>query len=160
MAIWQYTFLVLPKDGVQVLSTSTNNGLGKTIDGFEDDRYWKYSTIKRDLFNAVGHILPKSKSWSNEIDLYGNQDSNCFEVFFDKEDTIQSVSFRIDFKDNYRSILQGILEFCRHNGLIVLDESLSIVPLNYEYTHRIILTSPQRKKYNQMSENDQDGRDI
>jgi hypothetical protein len=145
MAIWQYTFHVLPKESVETLSSEYHFIKGE--DGFDDEPFWKLNPVNRGFFQPMLKILPKNKSWSNEIDLYGNQESNCLEVIFQEGGNIISVSFRIDFRGNYEMILSNIVEFCLRNGLVILDESLSIVPLNCEQVKSIINFSPQMKKY-------------
>ncbi len=148
MALWQYTFHVLPKESVDALSPGFH--LKKDEDGFDDRPYWKYNSFSRDFFHGMNNILIRNKSWSNQIDLYGNQESNCFEVFFENDNVI-SVSFRIDLTSDYESILLEIIEYCLHMGLMIIDESLNIVPLNMETVKTIIRNSSQVKKYNELS---------
>ncbi len=148
MAIWQYTFLVLPKDSVEALSSDYR--FEKREDWFDDELYWRLNRINKDFFQAVQKILPKNKSWSNQIYLYGNQESNCFELLCDNEGDVLSVSFRIDFRSNYERVLSQIIEFCSLNGLVILDEGLNLVPCNYEQLQSIIERSPQVKKYNEL----------
>ncbi len=150
MAIWQYTFHVLPMESVEALSSDYQ--FEKTKDGFDDEPYWKFNPVNRDFFESVQNVLPKSKSWSNEIDLYGDQESNCFEVFFQEENEVISVSFRIDFRENYKEVLSYIIEFCFCNELVLLDEDLTIVFWNYKQVQNIIRNSSQVKKYNKLSE--------
>lgn len=152
MAIWQYTFQVLPKESINTL---TNDSFFNSADeGFDDELLWKQYPLKKGFFNKINSILKKTKSWSSDIDLYGNQESNCFEVLSDSEGNAISVSFRIDFTSNYEFILSHVIEFCGLNGLLILDEGLNIVPWNYEQVKNIIKNSPQVKKYNELYGND------
>lgn len=107
--------------------------------------------MKRSDFNEINLTLKKSNSWSNDIDLYGKVESNCFEVISDDEDNVVSVSFRIDFRSRYESILRFIIEFCSLNGLIILDEDITIIPLNFELIKSKIENSRQIKIYNELS---------
>jgi hypothetical protein len=146
MALWQYTFQVLLKKSATALSE--NLVFNRDEEGFDDEPYWKFNHTDKSFFSALSKILPKVKSWSYEIDLYGDQESNCFEVLHDKDNAVISVSFRIDFTSNYESVLNSIIEFCIFNGLIILDESLNVVYLNYEVVKSIIMNSHQAKMYN------------
>jgi hypothetical protein len=85
-----------------------------------------------------------------EIDLYGNQESNFFQVIFENN-IVLSVSFRIDYTSNYEPILNQIVEYCLHRGLIILDEDLNLVPFNLETFAGIIYNSPQVKMYKKLS---------
>lgn len=150
MAIWQYTFHVLHKESVS--SLSNDYFFNHDDEGFDDELFWRKYPLKKNFFYEINSVLKRATSWSNYIDLYGNQESNCFEVLFDERDNVLSVSFRIDFRSNYKSIVRHIIEFCILNGLIILDEDLNIAPLNYEQVENIIETSSQVKKYNELSE--------
>lgn len=149
MAIWQYTFHVLPKESVDALSS--NYHFKKDEGEFDDEPYWKYNSISRDFFYGINKILVKSISWSNQIDLYGNQESNCFEVFFENNYVI-SASFRIDFRSNYEKTLGEIIEYCLLNGLVILNEDLRIVPFISEKFKNCIDEAPQVKKYHELSQ--------
>lgn len=150
MSIQQYTFQVLLKESVESLSEEFIFLRGK--DGFDDEPFWKFKPINKSFFLNIKNILKICTSWSNEIDLYGNQDSNCFEVWYDGEsNNVISASFRIDFISDYESILSRIIEFCILNGLIILDEDLNRVPLNFESVKNIIDNAPQVKRYNELS---------
>lgn len=153
MALWQYTFQVLPKESIEVLSP--DHYLKKGVSGFDDEPYWKLNPVNKIAFYSIQEILPKTKSWSNEIELYGNQDSNCFEVLFDNKGEVLSASFRIDFRSSYEKILSQIIEFCLLNGLVILDEGLNIVPLNHEQVQSVVRNSPQVKRYKGLSEEDE-----
>lgn len=152
MALWQYTFQVLPKENVETLSSDYH--FEKNEYGFDDEPYWKLNPVNKDFFLLIQEILPKNKSWSDEIDLYGIQESNYFEVLFDNEGNVISVSFRVDFRAKYEKVLNQIIEFCCLNGLVILDEGLNIVHNNYEHIQKIIEDSFQAKKYSELSEKD------
>ncbi|MBK8624879.1 MAG: hypothetical protein IPN86_04775 [Saprospiraceae bacterium] len=147
MALWQYTFQILPKKSFSTLRRDDENTL------FDDEPYWKYEPINKNYFEGVGQLLIKGKSWSKEIDLFGNEKSNCLEILFDTPTyNIKSVSLRIDFTSEYELVLRGIIDFCIYKELIILDEELQTIPLNYESISCIINNSPQFKRYNELQE--------
>lgn len=145
MALWQYSFYVLPKEGVQNLSS--NFRFEKDNDGFDDAPYWIDQQIDKSFFNDITHILPIGRSWSKNIDLYGNEESNCLEVL-SKINLIISVSLRIDFTSHYQNILRQLLEFFILKGLIIVDEELNLLPNNLLIIKEKINACPQYKKYN------------
>jgi hypothetical protein len=148
MALWQYTFYVLPKESIQKLSPDlhfvTDN------DGFDDAPFWLDQQIDKSFFSAIAKILPKGISWSNNIDLYGDQESNCVEVL-SKVNLVVSVSLRIDFTSNYQNILIQLIEFFIFNGLVIIDEELNLLPNNLLTIEEKINTSLQYKKYKKLS---------
>ncbi|WP_312323315.1 hypothetical protein [Soonwooa sp.] len=144
MAIWQYTFYIIEGRSLRDLSP---NEIFVEDNLFNEEPYWIYSHKKRNLFFEIESILRKNVSWSDSIDLYGKEDSNCLEVFFDHENYITSASIRIDFIHSYESVLKQFIEFCISKDLIMIDEDLNVVLLNYEYIDNIIKRSNQRKVY-------------
>lgn len=149
MAIWQYKFIVLPKSSI----SANDLKLEVSDDGFyKDDLYWSKSPTSVFFFADINKIMPEGESWSNDLLIFGNLESNCFEIY-SENNLVQSVSFRINFTINYETILNQIVEFCILKGLIILDESLNIVPLNVEIVKSVILNAPQVKRYNQLLNN-------
>ena len=145
MALWQVGFFVLPKDCISEISNF------KISDEFtfDDAPFWKENNTSPDYFEDIGSLLPKTKSWADYLTIYGNENSNRFEVV-SENNIVESVSFRIDFTSDYKLILDGIIEFCILKGLIILDEKLQIVPLNYELARSVLENAPQVKKYNNL----------
>jgi hypothetical protein len=149
MALWQYTFQILPQKSFSTLKRDLN--LFDENNLFDDEPYWKYESINKSYFEGVEQLLMKGKSWSQEINLYGSEKSNCLEIFFDTQTSnIKSVSLRIDFTSEFELVLRGIIDFCIYKDLIILDEKLQITPLNYESISSIINNSPQFKRYKEL----------
>ena len=147
MALWQYTFQILTKESFESLQEDSK--LSPEDNVFDEEPYWQLKLIHKSYFEEIENILEKGRAWSKEIALYGNQESNCIEIFFDsKSNVVKSVSLRIDFTSNYELILSNIIEFCILKGLIILDEKLQVVPLNYDSVRSIIESAPQVSKYN------------
>ncbi|MEN2436657.1 hypothetical protein AAH994_14670 [Weeksellaceae bacterium A-14] len=147
MALWQYTFHIIECKSIKDLSPDK---LFIEDNFFNEEPYWIYSHKQKNLFSDIESILKKNISWSTNIDLYGTQESNCLEVFFDNENYITSVSFRIDFVNPYENLLRSFIEFCISKDLVMIDENLSIVTLNYEYIDSIIKMSSQKKVYDNL----------
>lgn len=149
MSLWQYTFQILPKKSLSSLKRDIN--LFDENNLFDDEPYWKYEFINKNYFEGVEQLLVKGRSWSQEINLYGSEKSNCLEIFFDiQTSNIKSVSLRIDFTSEFELFLRGFIDFCIYKELIILDEELQIIPLNNESISSIINNSPQFKRYNEL----------
>lgn len=143
MAIWQYTFQLIPSGIIEKKIELDDDGLYET--GF----FWKIKEKRIEVFNEIGDILPKSLSWTDNLIIYGDLESNCLEVYKDTNynDYVDSASFRIDFRSNYIEILSRIISLSELNRLSILDEALNIVPLKLEIIIDIIDNSPQKRKY-------------
>ncbi|MBP6510208.1 MAG: hypothetical protein KA339_06590 [Candidatus Kapabacteria bacterium] len=150
MALWQYTFQIVTKESYEYLHKDSNPVSGE--DGFDEEPYWLLTPTKRSLFDGISSIISKGKSWSDALDVDGNLESNCLNVLFNTAtQEVESVSFRIDYTRQYEHVCRAIIEFCILKGMVVLDEKLEIVPMSYEAIKALIEDSPQRKRYDQMS---------
>jgi hypothetical protein len=125
MAIWQYNFTVIPKSTFARGDVSLKDYLDE--DGFLDDEScWLIEPIKTDFFDEIGQILPKKTSWSTDIILFGNQESNRFEVYKNENDIVISVSFRVDYTSEYEGILKAIISFVEMHVLAIVDKKMKL----------------------------------
>lgn len=154
MAIWQYSFLVIPKIVID------NGGVKPYIDedGFLDDEAcWLIKPLNVDFFNSFENILPRSDSWSTEIMLFGNQESNRFEIYKNENNEVTSVSFRLDHTTEYEEILRSIIHFIAMNGLVILDEKLELIDNNYITIKSLVEQSDQQATFEKLSNPDERG---
>jgi hypothetical protein len=147
MAIWQTTFHLLPKEAWKKQPAK----IGTHISEFDDSVYWIGSGFDHSSFFAIEAFLPKSISWSASIELWGHQQSNLLEVFFE-EGAISSVSFRIDYTTDYERIMRGFIEFAVLNGLVILNGWLEEMPYLFESFRSYIEDTDQYKLYHEMIE--------
>lgn len=150
MSIQQYHFNVIPTDSITdaVLEDLKNCSFE---DGVDTEPAWLQRPVARESFSSVQHILAKGKSWSTNLDIYGDLESNCFEVG-SKDGTVVDVSFRIDFTTDYESILERLIEYCILNGLSVLSQDWELLPLNFLSLNRQIQTCPQVAIYDRLAD--------
>ncbi|MEM7183723.1 MAG: hypothetical protein AAF518_22635 [Spirochaetota bacterium] len=147
MAIWQYTFRIIPKG-------SFDNGIFQpkySQDGLiEDDIYWERVPTKKDFFYDIGKVLPIGSSWCEDILLFGSEDSNCFEVLYENNYAV-SVSFRVHFTIEYEFFLRHVLDFIRFNNLLLLDGQHEIIEPDYLSIKHLMENSRQAKLYDRLS---------
>lgn len=150
MAIWQYNFTLIPKEALKKGTSHLEKHLDE--EGFLDDEScWLIEPLKVNFFNKIEILLPRNKSWSDDIILFGNQDSNRFEVYKNINDNVISVSFRIDYTSEYEEILRGIINFVQLNNLIILDEKMKLLDNNFISIKHHIENSEQRFVYDKLS---------
>ncbi|MEO8236878.1 MAG: hypothetical protein ABI793_12240 [Flavobacterium sp.] len=148
MAIWQVGFFILPKESVESIDSFRISNEHT----FDDAPYWKNKCTSPVFFKEIDFFLPQTKSWAEYLTMYGNENSNRFEII-SENGLVESVSFRIDFTSDYKKILDKIIKFCVLNEFVILDEKLNLVPLNFELANSLIKNSPQVKKYNDLLNN-------
>jgi len=143
MAINQYTFFIVPKNGYEENIIEFNSK--STRDLVEDNIFWENENVSCNLFDTLKYLLPNSKSWDNSLIIFGIEDSTCLKIFCNS--SILSVSLRIDFTVNYNNVINEIIDFCIIKELLILDENLTPVNLNSVTICNIIQTSTQYKMY-------------
>lgn len=148
MALHQYEFYLVERESLEDLSAANQFIEGES---FNDEPYWIYSRKSKSLFWEVDNILPKNKSWCDEIDLYGIQDGNCLEVAFDTTGYITSASFRIDFRNRYEKILGELLAFCFLKDLAIIDaqDLIDLIP-DPHLIYNIVKSSKRWKTYHDL----------
>jgi hypothetical protein len=149
MALWQVGYFIVPSDALEFMGTfnETNHH------AFDDSVFWANSKMTPNEFSSIGSILPIGDSWSDDITLYGDEESHRVQVHV-QAGKIQSVTARIDFTRPYEQVLEGLIEFLIHKGLILLDENLQSISLNIETIRANINLSPQVAKYFSMLNHD------
>ncbi|MCI5090544.1 hypothetical protein [Phaeodactylibacter sp.] len=147
MAIWQYTFLVVPQHSVSSKSFEPQydeDGL------FEDNVFWSSISASTSLFEDFEKILPKGKSWSKDLLIFGNEESNCLEVYREN-DQVASVSLRVDYSCDYEVFLREVIEFFHSKKLAVIDENHQFLEVSYPSIKNAIDESPLNKRYRALS---------
>lgn len=145
MAIWQYSFIVIPRDSLSDFKKQPNRDKA-----FDDEIYWLNIPTDPKLFYEIGEILPRVESWSKNLIIYGNDTSNCFEIL-SENNRVASISFRVDFTSNYEKVLGLVLEFLLLNGFFLLDENYNNLSGNYLEAKGVIESSHQFSLYEKLS---------
>ena len=107
MAIWQYTFFIIPNNNLPLDNFSPiidEEGL------FNDNVYWSNKETHISFFEEIGNIIPKNKSWSQQIVLFGKENTNCIEVFNENE-YIYIVLLNMLHRKDYSFILNRLFHF-------------------------------------------------
>ena len=147
MALWQYSFFILPKaSGEDFSAVEIEPGFNL----FKDDYYWRKEETSFGKFSNIENVLPRGESWNNKLIVYGDIDSHCLEVYCE-EDLVVSVTLRINYTIEYEFLLRELIHFFMWNELILLDGDLNIVQLNFESIKAVIDNSENMKKYKQLS---------
>lgn len=146
MAIWQYTFIVIPKEDLSKLKS----GSRIDINDYNNFEFWKEANYKTSFFRPLTDILPRQISWHKDILLFGSEDSNCVKLIMESDQVVE-VEIRLDFRSNYSLLLNNLIEFCLYNSLSLLDEELNEIPLNSITIKNTIENSPQYLKFKELS---------
>jgi hypothetical protein len=141
MAIWQYTFKVVPQSDLKELGVITH----LLDEDYNNFIFWRNEHYGVKFFKRLTTILESKPSWSKDIKLYGTEESNCIEIFMD-DNVISELTVRIDYRTNYSDLLNQLVEFCTMNSLALIDEDNEVLQLNATSIVYVIQNSSQYKK--------------
>lgn len=111
MAIWQFTVDLIPRTWVELEGADPEFLCGD--EGFHDtSATWRMNQPSIDLIGLISQVLPPTESWSDEIKIWGDQTRNDIQVSY-VGSIIESVSARIDTRDDTSRICSGIVELAR-----------------------------------------------
>ena len=125
MAIWQVTIVFIPAQWADDNKFQTNSLY--CDDGFDTTIVWPENTTIEDFEITFNSILPKAKSWDNEIDIWGNTDTNDLTIIREGHQ-IECVMCRLDLRDNVFALINSII-----NSAILLNCVLFIP------SHKVII---------------------
>lgn len=138
MAIWQFAIIVLPKKQFSEEHSGTGDRLTKS--DYEKIDFWKETHLDKSTFDVFGNVLPRGKSWSDDIHLFGSTDSNCIEIIEDNG-KVSEIIARLDMRTDYDTVLSTLVEFAIQNSMYLFDNELEKLPLNATSIHFHILNS-------------------
>lgn len=129
MAVWQYRFSLLPREGIRKAMGSIPESLEeyKPVDpaNFDENReypnYWE-GIDRRDFVEQIGRILPETKSWSAEARMFGEDEGDRIQCWDD--DVACAVDVR-HFSMKYVEQLCALAQ--KSDCLLVLNEGGQIV---------------------------------
>lgn len=142
MAIWQYSFIIVPN--VELNTVERFDFIPK--EKYYSYDFWRNQTKVHDYEIELNNIFRKGVSWSSNITLFGKEDSNNVEIV-SKDNTVVEMSFRYDFNRNDITVLERMIEFCIHNGLALITNDFNVVFLNLETITEAIKSSHQYKRF-------------
>ena len=115
MAIWQFDCNIVQCD--------------KSMERANEDEMvlWDVENISKEIIEAINEILPEEKSWSDNLKQYGNNDSTCFNLYYEKE-KIEEIVLRLDLTSLSKDMLSNILEIIRKMDAVILYDKKIFEP--------------------------------
>jgi hypothetical protein len=157
MSVYQNTYFIVPRKGNYTLFEGLNlNSFMEEEGFFEDDLFWE--NLNCEYEDIESYLLKKfkvGKSWSKDLKIFGDIDVNSLEILLESN-SIVSLSFRVNFKTDYRSFLNEVIDFCKLNDYLVVDNELNALSLDFETINENIHSSKAYKKCSDFFGNDTD----
>jgi len=143
MAIWQFEIFMVPKEEVHSYFGGTDT---ISNEAFNEIKWWKYYQPDIEDFDTFQHIIPKGKSWSNDIMLFGDESSNCIEIVVDQS-KIDEVSIRIDLRTDYKPLIKLLCDFAQRHKCLFISGSLEVISPDLNELSQYIKNYPKYKAF-------------
>jgi hypothetical protein len=139
MATWQYDIYLVPRDA----QMKVDDIFHRTDDGCEIDTspWWSHYDKNHALAEALSRILPASRSWTPDIQTWGDDDGDRIDLMR-SGDAIDEVYIRIDARHINNNFLSQIAALAREFDLIGVTEDQCIIELTFEVLSLKLRTSP------------------
>ena len=127
MATWQFDFHLVPSAAIRG-GTSLITEIAKSeLKDFTVA--WKGFSMVNDLILAFSRLLPKSDSWSSNMDTWGRTDGHRIEVFWEQAD-IADIRVRVDMNSYPELFMKNFIPVALQFDLIMLDAQCHILRPN------------------------------
>lgn len=110
MAIWQCDFHLVLDSWLKETGREESTVLPEAA--MEEGLWWQTDSLSPNYSEQLAQFAPRTKSWSADIDIYGEEEGNCLKVSHDEERVV-SVWVRIDLRQLEPSFIDGVLSFVR-----------------------------------------------
>lgn len=119
MAAWQFHLQIVSKSEIEAKYNCIPETIGK--DELEALDGWGEKFDGQKLYTLLSSFLIEKKSWSKEIKQWGKEDSNCFELVFDKN-SLEEVVIRIDLRNFKDYLIDLTLKISNEvEGVIIIN---------------------------------------
>lgn len=128
MAIWQFTFAIIPSE--------------KDIKCDDDIRSWNGYSLKDSSIKKISKVLKPCKSWTNDIKAFGHNEETCIELFYE-DNIMEDISIRLDLRNLTTEILESIVNFIdSNNALILTTNGATVKPIVKDLIEEILKSEP------------------
>lgn len=151
MATYQFQVELLPKDWAEnnIFSAKQNQNVVEQVDCYKQYDFsiaWSNIIYSDEINKLISSILPKSKSWHENLLTWGDDKKSDIKIWLKDDDTIESITIRIDLRDKNTNLLKGILLFAKKlNCVFFLPEVMQVVDASLEYLYKFIYKSEAAK---------------
>ena len=124
MAVWQCDFHLVPE--AQLVGSAGKLPLRISEAEFEDTLWWAGVQPPADYPVLLSTLLPMLSD-DLEYRQWGTEDGNRVDIFLE-QDRVTAIWVRIDMREPKVDVIEGLLEFARHCGAMLIDETFAVVP--------------------------------
>jgi len=124
MAIWQFDFIVVPKENIIIKFKSYPEKIN--LDDIDDIGNWNHHNLIESTLKELAIVLKPTKSWSDEIKQFGRIDESCVKLLYDKN-ILEEISVRLDLRNLTYEILKPIINFIKENNALIITDDGNLI---------------------------------
>ena len=130
MAIWQYDFIVVPRDELESVFGSSISRIpsGK----IKDHNLWSKKQPIDNYLIKFTSWRSELKSWSTDLRMWGNEESNRIDVYYEAN-AVCHIEFRVELRSLSITFIDLLAEFARENNCAIIS------------AHSLIILEPLRE---------------
>lgn len=118
MSIWHYNILLVPDIWMK---ETFHKGLPDIPTAMlRQQPWWQTHSLSRDYAARLAKFLPPTKSWSADLELFGNEEEHYFEIFREGG-KIVSVTLRYDLRRWENTMINKIASFVAKQKCYLAD---------------------------------------
>lgn len=124
MAVWQFQIKVVPK--VVAEASSFRPGMMLTEEQRESVAWWGNYSIPPSLLQTVEPVLPPGKTWSNDLEVFGDLEKSCVTIWRERA-LLVDVHFRFDLREVSSELLETAVRFCQSLQCWLITEDGKVI---------------------------------
>ncbi|MBL6990993.1 MAG: hypothetical protein ISR65_14505 [Bacteriovoracaceae bacterium] len=145
MAAWQFSIKLVSRKELSEKFKAIPNIMDNN--SYDELKGWGRNYPHKEIYDILSKELPKNKSWSTDIQLWGKEDTHCFELLYEKGD-LEEISARIDLRNFNDNLIHLISRLSSLLDAIAICESGKIIEASYKDIMKEISVSNANKFLN------------
>jgi hypothetical protein len=145
MAIWQYDFIVAPRDEI----TSSLGASATRLTKSTPRNFWREAQPKGDYALTFKAWRPEINSWSPDLRMWGTEESNRIDVHHNKG-KVSRIEFRVELRSLNIQFVELLARFSRESNCVLISaHSLEIIePLRETILNHIFRSPGSNRVWN------------
>jgi hypothetical protein len=124
LAIWQVPIVFIPAQWAQDNQFKADSLYDE--DGFDTKVVWSQDVEIKGFKNYFNSILPVAESWNEEIDIWGNTQTNDLTIIREGNQ-IECIMCRLDLRDDVFSLMSSIINIALKFNCVLFVPSQRVI---------------------------------
>ena len=107
MAVWQFDILLVPDE----VAASSPLIVGE--ESVDASRWWQSRQPPPDLPQRLDSLLPRCRSWSDDIWEWGEEEGTCIQIFT-TDGVVEEIHVRLDLRSPIGRYVDGVIDLAVH----------------------------------------------